>query len=291
MHRCRAISESGELLQATFNPAVGMNMISYCKGDVQVIDQKTAPLFNERMAGLGALIGPHFHHRKEEDIPKLDLEPIFPFIKALKEKGQNEFFSHGIARYVPWKYEGDGNSISATLSGADTIQGIKLSTIEGQHFELKYSAKLLPDGLHIDYQVEAKKPSVIGLHYYYALPQARAKVEAQVDSKYHHPEGWKEIPNSWLKNSHQLSFDINESTEADFGFRPLGNSLESHIQLQAVDYSLSIKTESINPEHAWQLYHPKGASYVCLEPVSAINPREPTKVSSQLKVHIQILDL
>lgn len=52
-------------LTATFLPELGMNLASYKKGDYEAIDQNTQGEFEERFAGLGPLIGPHFHHQKD----------------------------------------------------------------------------------------------------------------------------------------------------------------------------------------------------------------------------------
>jgi len=219
----------------------------------------------------------------------LNVSQLFTFIPKLMEKKQKEFFSHGIARYVPWKYEGDESSISATLSGEDKFQGFLLKEIEGKSFELKYHAALTEDGLSIRYSMETEKPSVIGLHYYYALPNKSGSVFSIVAPDYHHPEGWKPIPSSWCLKEGELAFEVNEDTVADFGFTTQGDALEGQIELDAGAYKLQINYQASSPEHAWQLYHPKGAAYVCLEPVSAKNPRDATSISSELKVQIKIL--
>ena len=289
MHTCQCKTNDGLLLKAIFNPDVGMNLMSYSLDEIEVMDQKTLPSFEERMAGMGALIGPHFHHRKDQDIPKLDLKNLFSFIEGFIEKGQKEFFSHGIARYVPWKYEGGEDYIDAHLLGSDTFKGYKLSEIEGQDFKLSFKAKLKPNGLFIDYSLTAEKPSVIGLHYYYSLPDLKGEVSSTVDSQYHHPDGWKPIPSNWLSSKDQLSFKLDKTLEADFGFRPMGNAHKSQIQLQTSTHKLCIHYEASSEENAWQLYHPKDVTYVCLEPVSAKNPREPTSSSAHLKVQIEIV--
>ena len=202
MHILECIGEKGKKLTAIFNPEGGMNLMSFSLGGIEVIDQKTRALFEERMAGLGALIGPHFHHRCETDIPAVDISKLFPFVEKLKKKGQKEFISHGIARYVPWKYSGDKASIKGELSGEDSFKGILLKQIEGKSFQLFFKADLTEDGLSIRYSMESNKPSVIGLHYYYALPDQEGSVSAFVDPSYHHPDGWK--PGLKIKKSSSL---------------------------------------------------------------------------------------
>ncbi len=288
MHSCESISQSGQKLKAVFNPQVGMNLMSYSLDGIEVMDQNTISAFVERMAGMGALIGPHFHHRKDKDIPNLDLTDLFSFIPGLEKKGQKEPFSHGIARYVPWKYEGGCDFINARLSGKDAFRGFTISELEGQDFELSFKAKLRPNGLFIDYSVNAKNPTVIGLHYYYALADKTGNVISKVDSEYHHPEGWRAIPKNWLESDKDLNFKLGADVEADFGFRPVNGASHSLIEMKTSSHQLRVHYQSNSSENSWQLYHPKDVTYVCLEPVSAINPREARQSSSNLKVQIEI---
>jgi hypothetical protein len=118
-----------------------MNLISFKKGSVEVIDQSTESLFEERCAGLGALIGPHFHRRQFEMLPEILCNHSNPEIERLRKQNSNsDPFSHGIGRYASWKYEYTENSISAILQGSDTWNGIPLKELEGQDFTMKYSA-------------------------------------------------------------------------------------------------------------------------------------------------------
>ncbi len=288
MHICQARAPDGELLKAIFAPEKGMNLMSFKKGDCEVIDPYTLPLFEERMAGLGALIGPHFHHRPDHQIDSNINLDLFPFIEALKLKKQKEFFSHGIARYVPWKYEGGENYIKGVLKGSDLYQGISLAKLEGQDFELEFQAHLLDNGLWINYSVKAEKPAVIGLHYYYRLPDNQAWVSAQVEPIYHHPKGWKKIPKNWLRSDNHLYFHVLTEQEIDWGFQPFLAADKTKIQLKTSDYLLNLSYQVYSSENSWQLYHPKQSTFVCIEPLTAKNPKEAVSLSAQLKVHLQI---
>lgn len=289
MYICQKKADDGTLLKATFSPEKGMNLLSLTKGNVEIIDQKTRSLFDERMAGLGALIGPHFHHRPDSEIPPMIDENLFPFIKKLVEKGQKEPFSHGIGRYVPWHFEGCDSSIQASLFSEDVYRGVKLRDLEGQSFELHYKAELLEDTLVIEYSFTKEKPGVIGLHYYYSLLDKRGVVESQVGPQYHGSEGWKPLEKEWMKSESGLYFNINPDVEADFGFRAREEeSNQNSIFLSTAAYKLQIDYESNSEENAWQLYHPKDATFVCLEPVTAKNPRDPKLTSGHLKVRIKI---
>lgn len=147
----------GQLLQASFLPLKGMNLVSLKKGDLEIIDQSTINLFEERFAGLGALIGPHFHHRENQQIPLVPFEELFPHIARVKLKGGNEPFSHGIARYAPWNYSSTETTLHAKISGDDTWNGVLLSTLEGFNFEMYMDIELTSQGLTIELSVNAKK--------------------------------------------------------------------------------------------------------------------------------------
>jgi hypothetical protein len=173
-------SSSGMPLEAIFLPGQGMNLSSYKLGDIEVIDQSTRALFDERFAGLGALIGPHFHHRKV--IPPVKDESLFPHIARIKAKGIVEPFSHGIARYAPWVAEATEKKVTAKISGKDTWNGVPLADLEGQNFIMNLTAELTPKGLSIQLSVVSDTDSIVGLHYYYRLTNGRGKVISQIQN-------------------------------------------------------------------------------------------------------------
>lgn len=281
-------THQGELLQATFLPDKGMNLISLKKGDLEVIDQSTKNLFEERFAGLGALIGPHFHHRKSETIPPVPHEERFPHIARVKAKGIQEPFSHGIARYAPWKAEATPHSVKAQLSGKDTWNDIPLSTLEGQNFNMRLIAQLREDGLFLTLSVVSDTASLVGIHYYYSLPGGKGRVISDVQNQVRIEGELTPIPSNWDFNSqNRLVFDL--QNEADFTFRPYPNLLNGSILLETEQYRLQTNYDCMSAENCWQLYHPKGASFVCIEPISAQDPRHPNLTVSTLNIHIQIL--
>jgi hypothetical protein len=278
---------NGKTLQATFLPEKGMNLISYKLGDVEVIDQSTQNLFEERFAGLGALIGPHFHHRRTETLPKIADESLFPHIARVKAKGVAEPFSHGIGRYAPWKATATETTISATLTGKDTWNGVALSALEGQNFTMRYRGELKPDGLHINLDVVSETDSVVGLHYYYALSKGGGKVIAGVQPEYIDQGEVKAIPATWdYDDQHKLTFDL--ANAADYTFHPYPNPLQSNITLDAGAHKIVVSYLSPSQENSWQLYHPKEASFACIEPISAQDPRHPNLTVSSLQIRIEI---
>lgn len=98
---------------------------------------------------------------------------------------------------------------------------------------------------------------------------------------------WKPIPKSWMgEGPNQLNFDLTQA--ADFGFRPLSKDFSTQVFLQTQDHSLTISYQGTDAENSWQLYHPIDSSFVCIEPLSAKNPRGLVQHSSCIRVKIEI---
>jgi hypothetical protein len=96
------------------------------------------------------------------------------------------------------------------------------------------------------------------------------------------------IPSSWSFDSNQkLVFDLNE--EADFTFRPFPDPLNGEILLETDTYALKTRYQSPCEENCWQLYHPKDAPFVCIEPISSQDPKHPHLTISNLQIHLEIL--
>lgn len=273
-------------LKASFIPAKGMNMVRFSKKNLSIIDPATAPLFEERFAGLGPLIGPHFHHRQE--IPPVKNESLFPHIARVKAKGTAEPFSHGIGRYAPWTISSHStSSLHAELKGSDLWHGVALRELEGQDFKMDYEVHLEENALVITLAVESEKPSVVGLHTYYAL-YGNASVRAHVQALYNDQGQFKEIPSSWLeKQTLQLSLE----RPYDFGFFPFPDKKGGLITLQDSCHSVQVQYECDNEENSWQLWRPLGTSFVCIEPLSARNPRLPVRCKSRIKIRIMVEEI
>lgn len=278
---------NGTKLQATYATKQGMNLVSFLWGDQELIDQETMNLFHERQAGLGALIGPHFHRRNPKILPKVAPD-LFPHIKGLPE-GQDPF-SHGIARYVPWQADSDGSSIQATVSGKDTYQGVALKELEGQDFIMNYRAAMTEKGLKISLSVCSDSDSVVGLHYYFALPKQReqAIVRSSIRPRYFTGQEILELPEAWQgKTRNDLQFCL--SQEADYGFQPYPKSTESSVVLDTGNYHLQVQYQTESAENRWQLYSPEGASFVCIEPMTAENPTKPQLTVSSINVLLSVV--
>lgn len=283
------VTGANERLEAVYLPWQGMNFISFKKGSLEVIDQSTQNLFEDRYAGLGAMIGPHFHHRNPNIIPKIQDEALFPHIARVKAKGTKEPFSHGIGRYAPWKIEKmSEDSIGATLKGTDEWKGVKLKDLEGQDFVMNYHAKMGAEGLLIELSVISDTGSVMGLHTYYAMAGQKGKITAQVQPQINDHGQIKNIPSSWnYDKNHFFHYDAKE--EIDAGFYPFPDALAGQILYETATHSIKISYSCDNQENSWQLWHPSGASFVCIEPLSAKIPQKPILSVSKIKILISIL--
>ncbi|MCC5831624.1 MAG: hypothetical protein JJU12_01080 [Chlamydiales bacterium] len=267
-----------------FLPNKGMNFISLKKGEIEVLDQATRELFEARYAGLGAMIGPHFHQRKV--IPPIRDKEHFPHLAKVKG---NDPFSHGIGRYAPWNVEfSSENQIRAVLKGEDKWQGITLKELEGQDFNMQYEATLTDEGLEINLSVCGETESLVGLHTYYALANGMGRVKARVRDEYNDQGRVQAIPSTWnYGEDHMLLFPLTEP--ADYGFRPYPDPLHGMMELETETHAVRVLYWCDNEENSIQLWHPEGGSFVCMEPLSAKDPRKPRLTVSSLKILISVL--
>ncbi len=287
----------GRTLEAVFLPQFGMNLVSYSKQGFEVIDGETIDLFTERFAGLGALIGPHFHRRDEKQLPAIKGAELFPHIEKVQQKGVADPFSHGVARYVPWsQYKQDGHRMIAILTGEDQLGDVKLKDLEGQNFKMVMEASLEPHGLEMVLKVSSELPSVCGLHYYYKKGAANSFVHgAHLQSVYKNSQGDKtQVPQNWLSTYRDgegvevrsLHLPLGSQKEdIDFTFYPESNF--SIMGLGTEDYLLSI-CRNHGKGQSWQVYSPKEEGFACIEPISAQSPRQPEATESMIDVCIQI---
>jgi hypothetical protein len=281
------LTKDKKLLEATFSPSHGMNLLSFKHDGFELIDTSTDGDFKKRLGGLGPLIGPHFYHRKKEDVKAVS-STLFPHIKSLSDSQKKDPLSHGVGRYCAWNYDETSTSINSHLSGLDAREDVTLASIEGFNFKMDFSAHLTAKGLEIDYRVVSENhPSTIGLHYYLRLPNKKGFVTISSMNKYNDMGNWKKIPKEWLNEDGALHFDL--KNQSDFGFLPNTTDNTGEAILTTPSHSLKISYKAASDEHAFQLYHPKDSSFVCIEPVSAKNPRSPAGNSHRLKVKIEIL--
>lgn len=282
-------TEKGETLQAVFLPEKGMNLVSYKKNDLEIIDQSTLPLFEERFAGLGALIGPHFHRRKAGILSAIADESLFPHIACVKLKGIADPFSHGIARYAPWQATATKTKVKGTLSGKDTWNGVPLSALEGQNFKMNFQAELTQRELVLTLDVVSDTDSLVGIHYYYRLPNNKGRIIAAIQPTFIDKGEKKPLPDGWrIDNQHFLTFDLDD--EVDYTFFPYPNPREGKIILDAGAYQLVTTYSCQSQENSWQLYHPKGASFVCIEPLSSQDPKHPNLSVSAIRIALEIIN-
>lgn len=282
----RHVSEDPNIYyQATFAPDNGLNLLSFKKGNIELIDQSTKDLFDSRLSGLGPIIGPHFHHRKEQDIPFIPDPSMFPQIQLEPKPGQKEIFSHGIARYVPWNIDATDTTLTAHISGMDTYRNMTLAALEGFDFQMDFKAHLSSHGLNIDFKVQSTDhPCICGLHYYYKIFDPNSHLELVCKNQYHDKQSWKSIPDRWEKKNGITHLPLYE--EYDYVFSPELIEEKATITLVGRKHRLEIAYEPVHSEHSFQIYHPAKSSFVCLEPVSAFNAREVQSKQGHLKIRI-----
>jgi hypothetical protein len=282
------ITLKSENVVAVFSKEHGMNLMHLEVANNELIAQSTQSLFEERFAGLGSLIGPHFYQRELGDIKEVPSEELFPHIARVKAEGRRDPFSHGIARYAPWKVDASKNSVRASLNSQELWNGTSLTDLEGFSFQMNLLATLLPKGISLDYSVEAEKKSIIGLHYYYTLPTSGGKIKAKVEKQYSENREWKPMPDSFLDEAGDLCFDAMQ--EVDLGFIPKkGEDGFFEVLFENEFYTLKVSFKADVEEISWQLFRPKDGEYICIEPLSARNPLKPTYKKSRLLVKIEIL--
>lgn len=285
-HTLKVSLEDGSQLEATFLPAEGMTLSSFKLDQIEVIDPRSAEGFKDRHAGLGVLIGPHFHRRKTQIIPKITDESLFPHIARCRAQGIEDPFSHGVARYAPWKTTCTENRIDATLSGKDVWQGVPLKDIEGQDFEMRMKVELLKTGLHLDLSVVSESDSLVGIHYYYQLPEGPKRILSRVKPFCLDQGEKKPVNPSWLQDNHRLEIPLKGKIDA--AFYPYPDPLNGEIDLMTDRFVLKTRYSCLSAENCWQLFHPEEASFVCIEPISAQDPHHPNLTASSLSLNLMI---
>ncbi len=272
---------SRKAIEAVFTPEKGMNLLSLKIGEWQLIDQSTLELFEERGAGLGAIIGPHFHHRTNPP-PVKDIT-LFPHLKLMKERGIAEPFSHGIGRYVPWKVTArERGYLRAEINGEMNWRGVTYKELEGFNFRMIFEARIVEWGLWINLQLSGDRPSVCGLHYYY---KRGTEVTSKVQPACRTPAGIKPVPPLFHYNNNEMAYRFEEP--CDHGFFPHPDARMGWIDHHFEKSKVHVRYVTPGPA-SWQLWHPKDASFVCIEPLSAVDPRSPQKRVNGLSACIEI---
>ncbi len=277
----------GVPLRAVFAPSKGMNLLSYRYGDVELIDQSTKEPFLARAAGLGALSGPHFLRRKKETLPKIPDGVSYPHFAENAKRGEVDPFSHGIARYAPWRAKQKGNCITAILSGDEEWEGVPIKDLQGQMFTMRMEASLEEKGLQLDLSVVSDADSVVGIHYYFRLPNGKGKVTSEIAKSSLVDGVEKPLPEDWIDENGLFITDLEEAYDVTLFPR---KACGGQILLETDEYRMAIDYEAPSAENSWQLYHPREATFVCIEPLSAKNPHRPNLTVSSVKIGLSILE-
>ncbi len=272
-------------IKATFDPEHGLNMVSLIIEGKELIDQSTKKGFQESSRGLSPLIGPHFYHRAPDAIPFFDTEALHLLSKKLRFRDEVEPFSHGIARYVPWRVlETTATSFKAELDSHDKVLDWTLAEIEGFDFVLGFEASVTERAIEICYSAKStSQPVVVGLHTYYALQEGMHFAELSGAPFYYDKLNRRSVPHDWLVNQ-TLKIPLDQAL--DYTFSPqLSREGFGEVELHCGVSALKIEAKA-HPDLSFQLYRPADASYICVEPIAAINPRIVTQKHASLEVHI-----
>jgi galactose mutarotase-like enzyme len=277
----------GKGVKATFDPEHGLNMVSLIIEGHELIEQSTKEKFLESSRGLGPLIGPHFHHRAPDTIPYLNDEILNRLSKKLRFRNEAEPFSHGIARYVPWKVlEKDGRRFKAVLDSHDEIEGLTLAEIEGFDFKLEFEAEVSEREIRIVYSAKSSSnPVVVGLHTYYALDPTMKTADLAGAPFYYDKLTKMKVPPEWF-GDRVLRIPLDRPL--DYTFSPkLGRDGFAEVEVRRGALSLFIQAKAY-PDLSFQLYRVDNSPFICIEPIAAINPRILTQKNASIEVRISL---
>jgi galactose mutarotase-like enzyme len=274
-------------IRATFDPEKGLNLISLMIEGHELIAQSTKKDFLDSSRGLGPLIGPHFYHRVADTIPYLDDNILDKLQKKLRFRRDSEPFSHGIARYVPWKVTKEQkNSFHAVLDSHDTVEGITLGEIEGFDFVMEFEATVYQRELRILYKAKStSQPVVVGLHTYYALEDSMKTIDLVGSPFYYDKLKKKSVPPDWY-GDHGLRIPLDKPL--DYTFSPqLDKEGYGEVEVQRGVSTLLIQAKA-SPDLSFQLYRGENSPFICIEPIAALNPRIVTQKNASIEVRISL---
>ena len=171
--RCRDMSAEGYGRVVTVEkgsvrldvaPDLGFSLVRFLWNGVDILDRRTEQGFIRARKGLGPLIMPHFN--QFADLPVID-ENAFPHVEQLRNLGVAHPFQHGVARYLPWRYEAAEASVTGEFSSDSHYRGHLVRDLAGFRFRARVSYRIVDDGITIEFDVEGEKPIAAGTHFYY----------------------------------------------------------------------------------------------------------------------------
>ncbi|MGI6086346.1 MAG: hypothetical protein ACOYCD_00145 [Kiritimatiellia bacterium] len=280
-HNAVVLADAGGMLRAEALPEAGMTLRSLRMRNVESICQSRAAQFAACRKGYGPLIGPHFNQRKQLSEAILANMSRWPQTDVLAKMGVRDPLQHGIARYAPWKYTASSNNIRAKLSSDTEMFGMPLSAAQGCNFELNLEMRLAGNAFHLHYTAEADFPPVIGLHYYYALPNDQGRVRAPVTGVMQAAGQTSPIPPEWMDNAGQhLNLSLDRNLDHIFPLQP------GPIELETLTHTLKITPES--GVKSCIVFHPGPDGWVCIEPLSSTDPWKPVGNRAEMSLTIMI---
>jgi hypothetical protein len=259
---------AGDGWRAVVSPDMGFALVDYSVKEVQILDLKRTPNFIDNRKGLGPLILPHFN--QEGPIPAAVDAKKFPHAAKLKEININHPFQHGVGRYMPWTVTTGENYVEGKISGADKFNGYSLKEIAGFDFSATVRYVAGPYQLLVTFDVTGDKPVFAGIHFYYDLVNAATATVT--------------LPVEGQKDALVVKLD----QALDNVYLPPRTKDVAKCRLETDTYRLDtfIKTAGA-PEESFDavtIFSPKDATFVCVEPLSAVpgKPNPKTRFSAAI---------
>ncbi len=275
------LSDDSGMLQAVVLPGEGMTLSSLQLDGIEAICQDRAREYQACRKGFGPLIGPHFNQRVQLPAAALENPGRWPQAAALAQLGIRDIWQHGVARYVPWDYTVMPDGIRASLTGRRRLAGILLRDIQGGDFELRLEMRIDGASLRIHYTAEADFPPVIGLHYYYELPDDRGRVRAPVTGWMQPHQPAVAIPAAWMDAAgRRLELELDRELDHVFPLRPGPIELETSTHRVWTIPEMGVQSLVV--------FHPGPNGWVCVEPLSAANPRQPSGTRAEMALTIRL---
>ncbi len=276
--------------EATFLPNSGMNLASFRKGDLEIIDQSTRSDFEQTGAGLGCLIGPHYGDRKSEVIPQVPNLELFPQVASMQQRNAADLFHSGVGRYAPWQIlNSSPDTVSAAITGKQEWNGTTLGFIENQNFRMTCEAQLNEKGLQITLSVVSDSDSIVGFAHRYHLPDGNGTLVANVDDKIWQKLESSPLPTEWNYTNTRLQLELPD--EANMTFHPILDPLQAQILLQTSTHTLRVNYHAPSQQNCWHLFRKKNSTWASIQPLSAKFPVRPTLTVSSISLSLEVIDL
>jgi galactose mutarotase-like enzyme len=230
-----------------------MSLVDFSVRGVPILDLTRQEIFLSFRKGLGPLILPHFN--QDRRIPPTD-RGRFPHARLLEERGIKDPFQHGVGRYVPWRFQAEGETVVGRIGGVDLYQEVPLRELEGFDFQAEVRYTLGEDGLEIAFDVSSREsPVACGIHFYYDLVDRGSAAVV--------------LPLAGTAEERVLRLD--RGLDQAFPFpKDRGERLSCLLRTAAYTLTTTVRVQGPPAEtfDAVIVFSPEGESFACVEPLS-----------------------